>query len=192
MKIILASQSPRRKELLRQMGIRDFEIRPAQGEENMASDLPPEELVRKLALEKACEIAVEAGRDELIIAADTIVTLEGKVLGKPHSEEEAFQMLHTLSGKHHMVYTGVAVIQNERVIAQTEGTEVIFRTLSDEEIRAYIATGEPMDKAGAYGIQGMGALLIEGIRGDYFNVMGLPVCRLGQILRSFGVKILAY
>jgi len=114
------------------------------------------------------------------------------VLGKPRSEEEAFQMLRKLSGKTHVVYTGVAVICNNRVVSEAEGTEVCFRALSEEEIRAYIATGEPMDKAGGYGIQGLGALLVEGIRGDYFNVMGLPVCRLGQILRSFGVKVLSY
>lgn len=192
MAIILASQSPRRRELLNQMGIRDFVIRPAQGEENMALDLPPKELARKLALGKACEIAVESQSGDLVIAADTIVTLEDKVLGKPRNEEDAFTMLRTLSGKSHVVYTGVAVIQNNRVVSDAEGTEVKFRTLSDEEIRAYIATGEPMDKAGSYGIQGIGALLVEGIRGDYFNVMGLPVCKLGQILRTFGVKILSY
>jgi len=192
MKIILASQSPRRRELLGQMGIREFTIRPAKGEEDMALALEPRELARKLALDKACEIAVEIGRDELVIAADTIVTLDGQVLGKPRSEEEAFQMLRKLSGKTHVVYTGVAVICNNRVVSEAEGTEVCFRALSEEEIRAYIATGEPMDKAGGYGIQGLGALLVEGIRGDYFNVMGLPVCRLGQILRSFGVKVLSY
>ena len=192
MAIILASQSPRRRELLNQMGIRNFVIRPAQGEENMELDLPPQELARKLALGKACEIAVEAQRDDVVIAADTIVTLEGKVLGKPKSEEEAFAMLRTLSGKSHVVYTGVAVIQNNRVVSDAEGTEVKFRDLSDEEIRAYIATGEPMDKAGSYGIEGIGALLVEGIRGDYFNVMGLPVCKLGQILGSFGIKLLSY
>lgn len=189
-KIILASQSPRRRQLLEQMGITDFAICPAQGEEDMGAHLPPDRLSEALALAKAREVAAQAGPEDMIIAADTIVTLDHQVLGKPHSREEAVSMLETLSGRHHVVYTGLAVLRGGETVSDHEGTEVRFRPLSREEIEAYVATGEPMDKAGAYGIQGRGALLVEGIVGDYFNVMGLPVCKLGQILNRFGVKTL--
>lgn len=189
-KIILASQSPRRRQLLEQMGITGFVICPAQGEEDMGAHLPPDRLSEALALAKAREVAAQAGPEDMIIAADTIVTLDHQVLGKPHSREEAVSMLETLSGRHHVVYTGLAVLRGGETVSDHEGTEVRFRPLSREEIEAYVATGEPMDKAGAYGIQGRGALLVEGIVGDYFNVMGLPVCKLGQILNRFGVKTL--
>ena len=189
-KIILASQSPRRRQLLEQMGITGFVVCPAQGEEDMGAHLPPDRLSEALALAKAREVAAQAGPEDMIIAADTIVTLDHQVLGKPHSREEAVAMLETLSGRHHVVYTGLAVLRGGETVSDHEGTEVRFRPLSREEIEAYVATGEPMDKAGAYGIQGRGALLVEGIVGDYFNVMGLPVCKLGQILNRFGVKTL--
>lgn len=189
-KIILASQSPRRRQLLEQMGITGFVVCPAQGEEDMGAHLPPDRLSEALALAKAREVAAQAGPEDMIIAADTIVTLDHQVLGKPHSREEAVSMLETLSGRHHVVYTGLAVLRGGETVSDHEGTEVRFRPLSREEIEAYVATGEPMDKAGAYGIQGRGALLVEGIVGDYFNVMGLPVCKLGQILNRFGVKTL--
>ena len=189
-KIILASQSPRRRQLLEQMGITGFVVCPAQGEEDMGAHLPPDRLSEALALAKAREVAAQAGPEDMIIAADTIVTLDHQVLGKPHSREEAVSMLETLSGRHHVVYTGLAVLRGGKTVSDHEGTEVRFRPLSREEIEAYVATGEPMDKAGAYGIQGRGALLVEGIVGDYFNVMGLPVCKLGQILNRFGVKTL--
>ncbi len=190
MKIILASQSPRRRELLGLMGLTDFAIIPAQGEEDLSAGLPPDKLVEALAAAKAKEVAAQADPSDVIIAADTIVTLDGKVLGKPHSGEEAFEMLRILSGRTHRVYTGVAVLQGQRLELLHEATEVVFRPLTEGEISRYIATGEPMDKAGAYGIQGRGALLVEGIRGDYFNVMGLPVCRLGQMLKAFGIVTL--
>lgn len=189
-KIILASQSPRRRQLLEQMGITDFVICPAKGEEDMGAQLPPDRLSEALALTKAREVAAQAGPEDIMIAADTIVTLDHQVLGKPHSREEAVSMLETLSGRHHVVYTGLAVLRGGETVSDHEATQVRFRTLSREEIAAYVATGEPMDKAGAYGIQGRGALLVEGIVGDYFNVMGLPVCKLGQILNRFGVKTL--
>ena len=118
------------------------------------------------------------------------MALDGAVLGKPGDEEEAFAMLSALSGREHHVYTGLTVWQGERRVTQHEETAVVFRTLGPEEIRGYIATGEPMDKAGAYGIQGVGALLVRGIQGDYCNVMGLPVFRLGRILTEFGVDLL--
>ena len=189
-KIILASQSPRRRQLLEQMGITDFVICPAKGEEDMGAQLPPDRLSEALALAKAREVAAQAGPEDIMIAADTIVTLDHQVLGKPHSREEAVSMLETLSGRHHVVYTGLAVLRGGETVSDHEATQVRFRPLSREEIAAYVATGEPMDKAGAYGIQGRGALLVEGIVGDYFNVIGLPVCKLGQILNRFGVKTL--
>lgn len=191
MAVILASQSPRRRELLGRMGIDDFLVRPAQGEEVFEPGLSPAELVEHLSRQKAAEVAAGASPEDLVIAADTVVSIDGRVLGKPHSQEEAFSMLSTLSGREHTVYTGVTVCQGGVSITEHEATDVRFRPLTPEEIRSYIATGEPMDKAGAYGIQEYGSLLVEGIRGDYFNVVGLPICRLGRILARFGVDPLA-
>ena len=136
------------------------------------------------------QVLKQAGMDAVVIAADTVVALDGAVLGKPADELEAFKMLSTLSGCRHQVYTGLTVLRGEERHTVSEETTVAFRELSEEEISCYIQTGEPMDKAGAYGIQGFGALLIEGIQGDYYNVMGLPVCRLGGILRQLGVDCL--
>ena len=188
MKIILASQSPRRRELLERMGLTQFEIRPARGEETASPDLTPARLVEELSRQKAAETALTAGADDIIIAADTVVAADSRVLGKPHTPEEAAEMLRFLSGRIHTVYTGVTVRQGERVLTLHEATDVVFRPLTEREIAAYVATGEPMDKAGAYGIQGRGCVLVEGIRGDYYNVMGLPVCRLALMLREFGVE----
>ena len=190
MKIILASQSPRRKELLERMGIRDFETISPNVDESAFHGLPPEELVRRLSAEKAAAVAGRAGEDAIVIAADTVVALEGAVLGKPADELDAFKMLSALSGVRHQVYTGVTVCRGGEKQTAHEVTDVTFRELSEEEIEHYIATGEPMDKAGAYGIQGYGALLIQGISGDYYNVMGLPVCRLSGMLSHFGVDCL--
>ena len=187
MNVILASQSPRRRQLLGQMGFMDFQIRPAQGEEVADPGLTPAQLVEALSRQKAEEVAAGAGGDDLIIAADTVVSLDGQVLGKPHSKEQAVQMLTALSGRAHTVYTGVTVRRGAQILTRHEATQVRFRPLTAEEIAAYVATGEPMDKAGAYGIQGRGALLAQGIDGDYFNVVGLPVCLLGQMLLQFGV-----
>ena len=190
MQIILASQSPRRKELLGQVGISDFIIRPAVGEEKAAPGLTPAQLVEALSLHKGLEVASTAPGD-LVIAADTVVAVDGQVLGKPHSKEEAVQMLTALSGRTHTVYTGVTLCRDGDVLTEHEATQVRFRPLTAREIEAYVATGEPMDKAGSYGIQGYGALLVEGIEGDYSNVVGLPVCRLGRMLARFGVDALA-
>ena len=190
MKIILASQSPRRKELLERMGIQDFETISPNVDESVFHGLPPEELVRRLSAEKAAAVAGRAGEDAIVIAADTVVALEGAVLGKPADELDAFKMLSALSGVRHQVYTGVTVCRGGEKQTAHEVTDVTFRELSEEEIEHYIATGEPMDKAGAYGIQGYGALLIQGISGDYYNVMGLPVCRLSGMLARFGVDCL--
>ena len=191
MAIILASQSPRRRELLGQMGISDFIIRPARGEEKAAPGLSPARLVEALSLQKGLEVAASAAPGDIVISADTVVAVDGRVLGKPHSREEAAAMLASLSGRTHTVYTGVTVCRDGDALTEHEATAVRFRALTPGEIAAYVATGEPMDKAGAYGIQGCGALLVEGIEGDYSNVVGLPVCRLGRMLARFGVDVLA-
>lgn len=190
MQIILASQSPRRKELLGQMGISDFIIRPAVGDETAQPGLTPAQLVEALSLQKGLEVAQTAPND-LVIAADTVVAVDDRVLGKPRDRADAIQMLTALSGRTHTVYTGVTLCRGGDVLTQHEATQVRFRTLTPDEIEAYVDTREPMDKAGSYGIQGYGALLVEGIEGDYFNVVGLPVCRLGRMLARFGVNTLA-
>ena len=190
MKIILASQSPRRKELLERMGIREFEVIPAKGEEEVLKTrtLTPEQLVEQLSRQKCAEVAA-AHPGALVIAADTMVAVNNRVLGKPCSEEDAARMLAALSGRLHFVYTGVTVSLDEKTLTQHEMTSVRFRTLTQADIIRYIATGEPMDKAGAYGIHG--SVLVEGISGDYYNVVGLPVCRLARMLAWFGVNPLA-
>ena len=191
MDIILASQSPRRKELLGQMGLKGFKIIAPDVDETMEENLSPAQMVEELSLRKARAVADHVEDEEaLIIAADTVVVLDGGILGKPADEREAFGMLSALSGNRHRVYTGVTVLRGSRAITSHEETIVTFRELDPEEIMDYIATEEPMDKAGAYGIQGLGALLVSGIEGDYFNVMGLPVYRLGRILSAFGVDLL--
>ena len=192
MRIILASQSPRRRELLERMGISEFEVIPAKAEESalLTRTLTPDQLVEELSRRKCAEVSA-AHPDALVIAADTMVAVNNRVLGKPHSEKDAARMLAALSGRLHMVYTGVTVAQGVKSITEHEMTFVRFCTLSQADIIRYIATGEPMDKAGAYGIQGYGSVLVEGISGDYYNVMGLPVCRLARLLSGFGVDALA-
>ena len=190
MSIILASQSPRRRELLEQVGLTDFVVRPAQGKEQADPALPPDRLVEQLSLQKAREVAACTGPDDLIIAADTVVAIDGQALGKPQDPDDARRMLSLLSGRTHTVYTGVTVSRYGRFLTEHEATQVRFRGLSPKEISAYVASGEPMDKAGAYGIQGLGALLVEGIQGDYCNVVGLPLCRLGRMLSRFGLDLL--
>ena len=190
MNIILASQSPRRRELLKRIGIENFKVIPAQGEELATRTLTPDQLVEELSQRKCAEVAAAHPKD-LVIAADTVVSVHNRVLGKPRSEEDAARMLAALSGKLHLVYTGVTVAKEGRTLTQHEVTSVRFRTLTQADIIRYIATGEPMDKAGAYGIQGYGSVLVEGISGDYYNVMGLPVCRLSRMLARFGVDTLA-
>lgn len=189
MDIILASQSPRRKELLGQMGLRGFKITSPEVDETVEEHMPPAQVVEELSRRKALAVAGHAAPDDLIIAADTVVALEGAVLGKPADQREAFAMLSALSGNRHYVYTGLTVIQGDQVVTQHECTTVTFRELEPEEISHYIATGEPMDKAGAYGIQGLGAMLVSGIEGDYFNVVGLPIFRLSRILAGFGLDL---
>ena len=190
-RIILASQSPRRRQLLGQIGLNNFELLIPEADEACGSELSPEETVAVISRRKADAAALLAADPAaVIIAADTMVFLDELRLGKPHSEEEAFRMLSRLAGRTHQVRTGVTVCQGNRSLTQVETTDVTFRSLSDGEIRAYIRTGDHMDKAGAYGVQGQAALFVEGIRGDYFNVMGLPLCLLGRMLEKFHVKLL--
>lgn len=180
MQLILASASPRRKELLSLFGI-PFVIRAADIDETMDFSKPPFDEVARVSRAKA--LAVPREKDDAVIAADTIVVCAGKVLGKPHSREEAIAMLSLLSGRDHQVMTGCTVLRGEKYETFTEVTDLHFRPLSKAEIEKYVASGEPMDKAGAYGIQGGAALFCERMVGDYYNVMGLPVCRLGQTLK---------
>ena len=200
--IILASASPRRKELLEQIGL-EFEICPAKGEEIISKNRP-EEVVMELSAQKAKEVAsmvraYESGHEELmtpqdilVIGADTIVACDELILGKPVDEADARRMLALLSGRKHAVYTGVTFVfldQSGRAGAHTfyEKTFVTMKQLTETEIERYVATGEPMDKAGAYGIQGKCAIYIEGIEGDYNNVVGLPVARIYKELQSLGI-----
>lgn len=187
--IVLASQSPRRRELL-SLAFSDFIIMPSNADETLPDGLSPEESVVEIAKRKVLDIRQRVSCDSLVIGADTIVVKDGAILGKPVDKEDAFNMLSSLSGNTHTVYTGVVLAKGDKLSCSYEATDVTFRTLSDDEINAYIATGEPMDKAGAYGIQQLGAFLVEKICGDYFNVVGLPMCKLGKMLSEFGIKIL--
>lgn len=185
--VILASGSPRRKELLQQMGL-TFTIITPDVDENI--DAPsPDALVQLLSQRKAAAIA-SAHPDAVVIAADTVVCLRGQILGKPQNTADAQRMLQQLSGQTHTVHTGFTVQRGNTLRTSAVCTAVHFRSLSPEEITRYIATGEPMDKAGAYAIQGIGGLLVTGLEGDYYNVIGLPICPLGQILQEFGVTVL--
>lgn len=189
MRLILASASPRRKALLERLGI-PFAVQVSQAEEKVDPSWSPEETARRLALLKAQDVAGEA-KEALVIGADTIVVLDGEILGKPASPEEAKDMLRRLSGRRHEVITGLALIDTASGAVDHchETTIVWFRHLAEEEIDWYVATGEPLDKAGAYGIQGKGALLVERIEGCYFNVVGLPLTRLYLLLRAKGFKL---
>ena len=185
MRIILASSSPRRTELLRLIRI-DHEITPAHVDETQRAEEAPRVYAERLAREKAQAIAREHP-DAVVVGADTIVVVDGHVLGKPEDATDAAAMLRHLSGRVHLVDTAIAVARNGAVKSAVEEVEVTFRTLSDAEIERYIATGEPMDKAGAYGIQGYGATIVQRVNGDYFAVMGLPLGLLVRLLREVGV-----
>ncbi len=182
MKLILASASPRRKELLRYI-TEDFTVRVSNADETTPDELTPEETVTYLSRLKANAVW-NGDPDETVVASDTVVVIDGRVLGKPHSEEEAADMLRTLSGRTHTVFTGVCVKTAKKERAFAERTEVTFYPLTEAEIKAYVATGEPMDKAGSYGIQGKGSLLVKKIDGDFYNVMGLPVAALWRVLND--------
>ncbi len=181
MNLILASQSPRRRELLGLFRI-PFTVRVADIDETMDENAAPYDEVARVSRLKAT--AVPRMEDDVVVAADTIVVCGGKVLGKPRTTAEAVQMLSLLSGRDHQVMTGMTVLRGNVVKTVTEVTDLHFRPLSEREIDAYVATGEPMDKAGAYGIQGGAALFCQRMDGDYYNVVGLPVCRLGQLLKE--------
>lgn len=187
MNLILASQSPRRKELLSLFGI-PFTVRVADIDETMDFSRPAFAEVARVSRCKAQAIA--RGAEDVVIAADTIVVVGERVLGKPHNAEEAAQMLRLLSGRDHQVMTGVTVLCGDREAVFTEVTDLHFRALTDSEILRYVQSGEPMDKAGAYGIQGGAALFCQRMTGDYYNVMGLPVCRLGQVLKELAPQIM--
>ena len=186
--IVLASASPRRQELLRRVGITDFTVRVPRVEETFPEGLTPPQVVAYISREKSD--AVPSAPEEIVITADTMVFLDDQRLGKPVDESDALRMLTALQGRRHTVCTGVTVRQGEKRLTESESTDVYFRPAPREELLAYIKTGEPMDKAGAYGIQGRGALLVERINGDFFNVMGLPVLRLSRMLAQFGVTLL--
>lgn len=189
MGIILASTSPRRRELMERMGL-DFVVRTAPHDETLNPFNSPADEVARLSMLKAKAVYPHCNDEDIIVAADTIVVCDGLMMGKPRSESEAFSMLRRLSGRDHQVMTGLTVMYGDEVVNTTVTTTLRMRHLSDAEIRAYIATGEPMDKAGAYGVQSRGALFVERIDGDFFNVMGLPVEQLGLALARFGVKLL--
>ena len=187
MNVILASQSPRRRELLGLFRI-PFTVRAADIDETMDPNLPAEQEVARVSRAKA--MATPAKAEDVVIAADTIVVCNGKTLGKPKSKEQAMEMLTMLSGRDHQVMTGLTVRKGEDCRTVTEITHLQFRELSRRAILDYVATGEPMDKAGAYGIQGGAAHFVERLDGDYYNVMGLPVCRLWQMLAQTAPEVL--
>ena len=187
MNVILASQSPRRKELLGLFHI-PFIVRVSDADETMDPNASAAQQVALVSRRKA--EAVPREPEDVVIAADTIVVCDGEILGKPRDAADASRMLHKLSGRDHQVMTGLTLLKGDQCRVCTEITDIHFRDLTDREIEAYIRTGEPMDKAGSYGIQGGAALFAERLVGDYYNVMGLPVCRLGQLLREIAPEIM--
>ncbi|MGE4282702.1 MAG: nucleoside triphosphate pyrophosphatase [Clostridia bacterium] len=192
MKLILASASPRRQELLTQVGL-NFEVFPSTIEEKIDATLPPEKIVQQLSYSKAKDVASQALQDCIVIGADTVVAYKNNILGKPKNNQEAYKMLKMLSGNVHHVITGFTIIRtsDDKAITSFEKTLVEFNDLSDSEIDRYISIGEFEDKAGAYGIQGVGSLLVNKIEGDYFNVVGLPLSKVVTTLnREFGIRVL--
>lgn len=189
MALILASASPRRQELLRNLDL-PFSVMTADIDESMDASRGAEAEVARICRAKAEAVLPKASDDDVIITADTIVCVDDRILGKPSDEEDAVRMLQLLSGRTHQVRTGITVCTKTSSVTEVETTDVRFRPLSDREIRAYVQTGEPMDKAGSYGIQGRASVFAEALHGDYFNVMGLPLCRLTRILRQFGIPVL--
>ena len=182
--ILLATRSPRRRELLERIGINYYSAYP-DCDETVDLSLPPEEMVKSIALQKALWVKENYNTEgKVILSADTLVHHNGKMLGKPMDEADAFTMLRSLSGSYHEVYTGFALVSDDKIINDYEMTKVKFRELSDRDIYEYVSSGEPLDKAGAYGIQEKGALFVERVNGDYFNVVGLPVCKLAEKLNE--------
>ncbi len=188
--IILASASPRRKALLKQLGLK-FKVDTGVQEEVLTADEYPHQLARHISLRKALSVAGNY-QDAIIIAADTFGIIDGQILGKPHSENEARDMLQTISGLCHAVITGFTIVDTDtnKTISSSVETKVFIRPLTPMEIENYVKSGEPLDKAGAYAIQGLGAVIVEKIEGDYANVMGLPLCALATALKEFGINVL--
>ena len=188
--LVLASQSPRRQELLHRIGLHDFDIRVPEADESYPPDLTPEEVVCCISRKKALAAQELVTEEDIVITADTMVFLDNQRLGKPRDEKHALEMLTALQGRSHTVCTGVTVMQGQRLLTEAESTRVHFRPATESELLAYIRSGEPMDKAGAYGVQGLGCLLVQGLEGDFFNVMGLPLLRLSRMLEQFGLEFL--
>ena len=186
MKLILASGSPRRAELLEKMGL-TFQVEPSNTDEILEPGLTPEQEVVHLSLGKAKAVAANHPEEAVVLSADTVVELDGEILGKPHSREEAVSMLRRLSGREHRVHTAVRILSPAGSRSLVSTAEVHFAPMTDREIEWYVSTGEPMDKAGAYGIQGYACRYITGIRGDYYTVMGLPVQMLYRALCDLGI-----
>ncbi len=184
--LVLASSSPRRRELLGLLGLKP-EVVPAHLDESVRNGERPEAFVERVAREKAAAVHAKR-REAVVIAADTTVVLDGAIIAKPESEADAAAMLKRLQGRDHVVHTAIAVAYRSDTASGVETTRVWMRKLDDAAIRAYVATGEPMDKAGAYGIQGYGAVIVERIEGDYFTVMGLGLGRLVALLREVGIE----
>ena len=189
-RIILASASPRRKELLEKIGLK-FEVEPSNYAEDMHSRLSPDKLARAISLEKA-RVVASKHKNAIVIAADTFIVFRGKIMGKPNTEAEARKMLMRLEGKSHSVITGFTIMDTEenKVLTKSVETIIHIKNLTPEEIDAYVRSKEPLDKAGAYAIQGLGSVIVERIEGDYFNVIGLPLSALAEGLKEFGVHIL--
>ena len=190
-KIVLASASPRRNDLLKTMGL-EFEIIPSQVEENIEDEIFSVELIENLAFEKAQDVAGKINFPSIVIGSDTVVVINNKILGKPKDKDDASNMLKMLSGNTHQVISAIAVIDTEtgKALKDSVISDVTFKQLSDEEINAYIESGEPMDKAGAYAIQGLAGMFVKSINGCYSNIVGISVFRLAEMLKEFGVKLL--
>lgn len=190
--LVLASSSPRRQELIQMLGL-PFEIATNDVDETVSNDLSPKQIVEELSLRKAqASTARITDSQSIVIGSDTIVVYLEEVLGKPKDQEDAFRMLKLIEGKTHQVYTGITCIDvgESRIVTRSRVTDVRMKALSDEQIRAYIATGEPMDKAGAYAVQGIGSTIVESINGDHFNVVGMSLSLLSEMLEELGVKVL--
>jgi septum formation protein len=188
-RIILASASPRRKQLMEQIGLR-FEVEPSSYHEAHLVGGEPHQLVRSLSAAKAVEIA-RKHTDAIVVAADTVVEIRGQILGKPETDAEAIDMLNTLNGRAHRVITGFTVIDSgsSKTATRSVETRVHLRRLTREEMDAYVGSGEPLGKAGGYAIQGLGAVIVESIEGDYYNVVGLPLSSLAEALQEFGIRV---
>lgn len=194
-KFILASNSPRRREILCNVGA-DFVVHASDVDESVPSGTLPFDAVKMISARKAKAVKVELGKEadgKIILSADTVVSADGKILGKPKNDEEAVEMLKFLSGRCHKVYTGFTIIKDDAEYTDFESTDVFFKNLSEKEILSYVKTGEGADKAGSYGIQGIGELLVEKINGDYFNVVGFPISKINVTLfEKFGINLLYF